>query len=317
MKIKSFFSLKNIKTILTVVCFICCCLFAQDFYKITLGFIANNSRDPLLILTMTVAYVFPVICFLFAFCNYYIKKFHRVISLVLSSITIVVSVGVLINIFQNIETYVSNNLLGVYQTLPSIIVHFPFDGIIVYALLISLQVLNIIAAIKVDGKIAKVKDELCEVSKLDIKILEYLPYAILCILSCLFAGLFVCGLSALSNILYDVKYIYLLLWYLLPCITLICLVFKFENKMKTKTIKVSYLVILISVNAIFALLYFIFEKFDPDFVVRIGKPLLPITFSISQRIEFLILIVTQSIGSLICLIKAVVILLKKPQTEVK
>ena len=58
-------------------------------------------------------------------------------------------------------------------------------------------------------------------------------------------------------------------------------------------------------------------KLDPDFVVRIGKPLLPITFSISQRIEFLILIITQSIGSLICLIKAVVILLKKPETEVK
>ena len=65
MKIKQFLSLKNIKTILTIIFFISTCLFTQGFYKAATGFVASKFENAHFILTMVVAYVVPVFCFLF------------------------------------------------------------------------------------------------------------------------------------------------------------------------------------------------------------------------------------------------------------
>ena len=84
MKIKKFLTLKNIKTIVTVILFIYTCLFTQGFYKATTGFVASKFENALFILTMVVAYVTPVIWFLFYFCNYYVKKCNRLFTLIYS-----------------------------------------------------------------------------------------------------------------------------------------------------------------------------------------------------------------------------------------
>lgn len=315
MKIKKFLTLKNIKTIVTVILFIYTCLFTQGFYKATTGFVASKFENALFILTMVVAYVTPVIWFLFYFCNYYVKKCNRLFTLIYSPIVTILSVGVLINIFQNIDVYVRNNLMGVYQTIPSLLFGFPFDCIIVHIVLIAVQVINIISVIKPESKIAKVRNELLDEGRLNINVLEYIPYALFAILACLFVGLFTCGLSALENIAYDVKYIYLLLWYLIPCLTLICVVLKFENKFKKKSSKLAHLLSLVGLNIVFLALFFVFEAIDPNFIVRVGKPLLPITFSVSMRIEIFVMMGTQGLACLILLVKSALIIFKKKATN--
>lgn len=315
MKIKKYFTLPNLKHILTIIMFVCVCLFTQGFYKATVTFVANKFLNGLFILTIVVSYLIPVICFYFYFCNYYVKKFHKVVTLVYSSVIIVLSVGALINIFQNIDVYVRNNLLGVYQTIPSPLFGFPFDCILVLSGLIVVQVLNIIAEVKKESRIAKIKNQILDSGRLNIHILEYIPYIILSVLACLFAGLFVCGLSAIENVLYDVKYIYLLLWYLVPCLSLVCIVLKFENKFKKEPNKLAHLLGLVGLNIVFLALYFVFEKIHPDFVVAIGKPLLPITFSVSMRIELFVMMGTQGLAALILLVKSALIIFKKKATN--
>ena len=315
MKIKNYLTLPRIKNILTIILFVCVCLFTQGFYKSTVTFVANKFLNGLFILTLVVSYLIPVLCFLFYFCNYYVKKFNKAVTLVYSPIVIILSIGALINIFQNLDVYVRNNLLGVYQTIPSPLFGFPFDCIIVLSVLIAVQVLNIIAAVKPEGKVANIKNAVLDAGRLDIHVLEYIPYAILALLACLFAGLFVCGLSAIENVLYDVKYIYLLLWYLVPCFSLICIVLKVENKAKTDSRKLAHLFSIVGLNVVFLVLYFVFEAIHPDFVVTIGKPLLPITFSVSMRIELFVMMGTQGLAALILLIKSALIIFKKKATN--
>ena len=311
MKIKNLLTFKNIKAIVTVIFFVAVCMFAQNFYKCTVSYIANNYVDGMFMPTMIGAYVIPVICFLCYFCNYYVKRFNKVATLIYSPIITIASVFILVNIFANISVYVSNNALGGYGCLPSIIIGFPYDMILVHVGLIVVQVINVLSVIKPECKISQFKEHLYTLDYFKINIFEYLLLAIISILTCLFTGLFVCGLSALGNIVDDVKYIYLLLWYLVPVFNLICLVFKFERKFTDKKVKVLYLLSLIVVNVVFASLYFIFEKLDPNFIVQIGKPLLPITFSISKRIELLIHLITQGIGCFLFLVKVPLVLLKK------
>ena len=315
MKIKQFLSLKNIKTILTIIFFISTCLFTQGFYKATTGFVASKFENAHFILTMVVAYVVPVFCFLFYFCNYYVKRCNRLFTLIYSPIITILSVGVLINIFQNIEVYARNNFLGVYQTIPSLLFGFPFDCIIVHIGLIAVQAINVLSVLKPELKVAKVREELLETGRLNITVLEYIPYALLTILAGLFAGLFVCGLSAIENVLYDAKYVYLLLWYLVPCLSLICIVLKFENNFKKDSSKLAHLLSLVGLNVVFLVLFFVFEAIDPDFIVRVGKPLLPITFSVSMRIEIFVMMGTQGLGSLILLVKSALIIFKKKATN--
>ena len=53
------------------------------------------------------------------------------------------------------------------------------------------------------------------------------------------------------------------------------------------------------------------KAIDPNFIVRVGKPLLPITFSVSMRIEIFVMMGTQGLGSLILLIRSGLIAFKK------
>ena len=311
MKTNTFLSLNKVKNIITLVIFISVCLFMQNFYKITLGWVANNFEGGMLLPTISIAYFVPILCFFFYFFNYYVKRINKIVSAIYSIVIIGLSTFVLINIFNNISIYVSNNSLGVYQTLPSILFGFPYDGIIVHILLILIQVVNLISVIKPNHKIALLKEKFYSLDYLKIRIGDYVVLVVVTLLSCLFAGLFVCGLSAFSNVFHDIKYLYLLVWYLLPVINLVCIVFRVENDFQTDKGKIKYLAYFIIINIVFMASYFLFEIIHPNFIVQIGKPLLPITFSISMRIELMLLIGVQSVGILIYLIKLLLIILRK------
>ena len=83
------------------------------------------------------------------------------------------------------------------------------------------------------------------------------------------------------------------------------------GKFKSKKAKVIYLASTIVINALFVLVFALLEKMYPNFLVYIGKPLLPITFSLSRRIEILLLIITQGLFAFITLVKLSVTLIKK------
>ena len=111
--------------------------------------------------------------------------------------------------------------------------------------------------------------------------------------------------KAISNIFYDIKYIYLLLLAVLPLMNLLCLLLKPESK------NIKSLIIPLAINIIFGLLMLIFELIDPSFMVNIGKPLFPITFSISIPIECFVLLLIMGISSLIYLAKIIYYTLKR------
>ena len=90
---------------------------------------------------------------------------------------------------------------------------------------------------------------------------------------------------------------------------------KFEDKFKKEPNKLAHLLGLVGLNIVSLALYFVFEKIHPDFVVAIGKPLLPITFSVSMRIELFVMMGTQGLASLILLVKSALIIFKKKATN--
>lgn len=294
------------KNLVTIVLFIISSLFMNGFYKSLSGFIANNFEYPLLMVTMLITYITPVFCFLFYFYNYYIKPLKKVVSLIYSVCVIILSIISLVLIFINFETYVNNNKLGVYGSIPSIIVQFPYDGIIVSVVLIITQIYNVLCVVRAKNKYAYLKENHYNLGYFKINLIEYLLMSVLAILALFTVGDFVCGLNSISNALYDAKYIFLLLWVLIiPTLNLLSFVFKVERKDITKKNKIIYLSSLILINIIFAVLLLVFEHFDPSFVVAIGKPLFPITFSISFPVELIILLVIQLISVIIDGIKLI------------
>ena len=312
MKTKKLLSFNNIKTIFTIICFIAVSLFTANFYKATVALIANKYQDAMTINTIVFAYLLPLIAFILYFANYYIKRFNKVVTLIISPILMIASIFALVNIFMHIDVYVSNNALGVYQALPSIIIVFPYDAILIHLGLVVSQVCHILIAIKPNHKIAEFKEKLYSLECLKVNIFEYVLYVVLGILTVLLLGLCLgSGLSSIANMFYDIKYLFLLLWFALPAINLILLFTKIERKFESKKAKSIYLLSTIAINALFILVFSLLETAYPNFIVYIGKPLLPITFSLSRRIELLLLMIAQGLFAFITLVKLSVTLIKK------
>ena len=297
---------------LTILLFLCACLFMHNFYKCLSGFVANNFDDGIMMITMIVNYILPVFCFLFFFYNYYIKPINKVVTCIYSVVVICVASFALYGIFQNFDVYTSNNSLGVYGSLPSIIIKFPYDGIVINILLIAVQVFNVITLFKPKHKYSYLKEQLYNHGYFKINLIEYLFYSILAILTFFTIGDFISGLRLLPNIRYDGKIIFLLLWILIiPLVNLISYVFKFENRINKISHKMTYLLSIIGINILFGLLFYLFETLDPNFIVSIGKPLFPITYSISFPIEIIALLLIQGISIIIGISKIILIKLKK------
>lgn len=289
------------------------CFYMYDFYKCLSGFIANGFREAKIMLPMILSFLLPVICFLFFAYDFYVKGVHRVAKIIYSSFVILWAGVNLGFIFSNISLYASNNRFGVYDSLPSIIVHFPYDMIIVHAVLLLLRVFNIICAIKTDTPPAVFQKSLKQSISLKLKIWEYLPFSVLSIVVFVFPGAAITAtFTALSNAFYDFRYIFLLLWVgFVPLLNLAYLVVKPEKLIKSKLACALTLGAGILLNIIFALLLLVFELTYPDFMVHIGKPLFLIAFSVSLPIEMGVILGIQALGTVVMIVKLIKVLIKK------
>jgi hypothetical protein len=284
-----------------------------DFYKCLSGFIANGFREAGVMLPLVLSFLLPVICFLFYFYDFYVKSVHRVTKIVYSAIVLVWGAINLGFIFRGLSLYVSNNRFGVYDALPSIIVHFPYDMIIVHSVLLILQVFNIFCAVKNDTPPAVFQSSLKNGEIFKLRIWEYLPFSVLAIVVFVFPGAAITAtFTSLSNAFYDFRYIFLLLWVgILPLMNLAYLVIKPEKLIKSKLATSLVLGAGILVNVIFALLLLVFELTYPDFMVHIGKPLFLIAFSVSLPIEMGVILGIQSLGTAAMVAKLIIGLVRK------
>lgn len=289
------------------------CFYMYDFYKCLSGFIANGFREASVMLPMVLSFLLPVLSFLFFFYDFYVKSVHRVAKIVFSSVVILWASVNLGFIFSNISLYASNNRFGVYDALPSIIVHFPYDMIIVHSALILLAVFDIFCAIKSDAPPAFFVKSLKQNGLLKLNIWEYLPLCVLAILVFVFSGAsLTASFTALSNAFYDFRYVFLLLWVgLIPLINLAYLVAKPEKLIGSKLGAGLTLGAGIFTNVIFASLLLIFELTYPDFMVHIGKPLFLIAFSVSLPIEMGVILGIQAIGTVAMTVKLILTFARK------
>lgn len=298
--------------VLTIILYICSALFMNGFYKCLSGFVANKFNDPFIMMTMIISYILPVFCFLVFFYNYYVKRIPRVVTLIYSTIVVGVALFSLGAISKNFALFASNNNLGVYGSIPSIIVKFPYDMIIVDMLLIMIQGINIFSCFSKENKITKLKNKLYNLGYLKIHLVEYLAFCILAILALFTVGDFICGLQSIGNMFYDIKYLFLLLWILIiPTLNLLSLVFQIEKREIFYKYKIIYLSLLIAINILFAVLLILFEIIDPNFVVNVGKPLFPIAFSVSIPIELFVILGIQAVSIIIDFVKLLIVILKR------
>ena len=303
---------------ITIILFVLCSLFMFNFYKTLSGFVANGFRSPLFMIPIFSSYLLPALCFLFYFYDFYLKKISKVARISYISVVLIWAITNLALIFNKISIYISNNKLGVYDTLYGIIFKFPYDGIIINIFLIAMQALGIVLIVKSNSNFAVRWEEHKSYGVFKLSTIEYLPLCILAILSFVFTGDAFNSLNAIENALYDPKYIYLILWVLIvPAGNLILLAFKPENRSIKKSAKITILSLGIGINVIFALLLFVFEKTSPNFIVYIGKPLFLIAFSVSMPIEMIILLSIGLISVIIYTIKLVLLFVVKSNMNEK
>lgn len=304
--------------IFTSILLLFACFFMYDFYKCLSGFIANGFREPTVMLPMVLPYLLPVICFFFYFYDFYVKSVHRVGKIIYSALVIIYSIVCLIFIFMNIKLYASNNALGGYDALPSIIVHFPYDMIIILISLILLQGFNLFTVFKPNATPSVFKSELASYGFFKLHIAEYLPLCVLGIVVFVFTGASITAtFTALSNAFYDFRYIFLLLWvFICPMMNLLCFIFKPENLPISRLKRALILGGGIATNLLFGALLLVFELTYPDFIVHIGKPLFLIAFSVSLPIEMGVILGIQALGTVAMIIKFIFTLTKNTYRKV-
>ena len=275
------------------------CFFMCDFYKCLSGFVANGFREPLVMLPMILSFLLPVICFLFFFYDFYVRKIKRTAKIVYSSFVIAYAAAMLALIFSNISLYARNNALGVYESLPSIVLRFPFDMIIVLFVLIFVQVFNIFSVFKPKNRVATALFSLRQEGTIKLSLAEYIPLSTLAIVAFIFTGSGITAcFSAFANVYYDARFFFLILWVsFIPLGNLLTLALKPEKMKISKRGKILTLEAAIAINAGFTLLFVILELTHRNFIVHVGKPMFLIAFSVSMPIEPALINLISLIGS--------------------
>ena len=292
---------KKTAYIITCLALFFCCLFMYNAYKCFNGYIANGFRYGLMMPTMISSYLTPVICFLCYFYNYYVKEFTSKGKWIYSSIIISLCLFNLFGITLNFDIYYRNNLLGVYESIPSIILAFPFDAIIFNIFLLIIQVVNILYLINKAPKcLLKLKELFSNQGLITIYQKTYGTISVLALFSFIFFADVLCAFQAIENALYDIKYILLLIWLMfIPLGNLLLIVLKPELRNISKTSKYKYLIYAIIVNILLLVLLLILELIYPSFMVDISKPLFPVTYLISIPFEVIVIIIIQISCSII------------------
>ena len=276
------------------------CFWMYDFYKCLSGFIANGFREPLVMLPMILAYFLPVFCFLFFFYDVYVKAIHPVVKTAYSVLVVVYAVADLVLILNQVGLYASNHALGVYDALPSILLHFPYDMILLLSVIALWQIFRLVAADRRGTKLHGLLEGLKQQGTLHLCVVEYVLLCVMAIVVFVFTGAAVYAtFSAFANAFYDVRYIFLLIWVMLvPMANLAVLTLRPEKMKLRKRTKTLVLSSLILANVLFAWLFLILEKTYPDFLVHIGKPVFLIAFSVSLPIEPCVIFGIMALGTL-------------------
>lgn len=303
--------LGKMKYFITMLFFLSVCFSLNIFYKSTLGLVANDFEEIDRHIAIILANFLPFICFLVYFYNYYIKKISKVSNVIYSVLVIGVSAFNLYGIFKHFSIFVSNSELGVYSSFPSLLFGFPYDVIIVSLGLILAQIYNLIVVFNPNFKYAFIKEEMYSLGYFKINIFKYLLVSVIGAYAFFCVGNVVGAFAAFENVLYDFKYLYLLLLFLLPCVDLLTYIFRVEDHFIGKKSKIIYHISHIGVNVLFILLFIIFEAIHPNFMVGVGKPLLPITYSISFPVETILTGVVLGISILINSIKIIKLAIEK------
>lgn len=278
--------------ICTAVLLLFCCFYMYDFYKCLSGFIANGFREAQVMLPMILAFFLPVFCFLFFFYDFYVGRIKPSVKACYSVFVILYAAFVLALIYSNISLYVSNSRFGVYDALPSIIVHFPYDMIIVLTVLAVIEIFNLTVLFGKLGRAKAYVEDLKLRGTVKVGIIEYIVLSVFAVVIFVFAGAAIYAVfSAISNVFYDARYLFLVLWVLfIPMGDLLLVTLKPEKAQISRRKSLLILGSGISANIIFGVLFLVCELTSPDFMVHIGKPLFLITFSISLPIEACILL---------------------------
>lgn len=283
------------------------CFYTYDFYKCLSGAIANGFRGAAHILPMTFAFLLPVLCFLFYFYDFYVRAASAVARVIFSAFAVVYAAVDLVLIFTNIEVYASNHALGVYEALPSIGIHFPYDMIVVFFTIVALNVFSVLAAIKPEMRAATYVNSVKKRGTLKLYIWEYLLLCVLAIVAFVFAGSAIYGaFSAFENAFYDLRYVFMIVWiFAIPMGDLILLAIKPEKMNIRKETKITVLSLAAFANVLFGVLFWILEITHPDFLVHVGKPLFMIAFSVSLPIEPAIILGSTAFCALVFVVRLV------------
>lgn len=283
------------------------CFYMYDFYKCLSGFIANGFREPLVMLPMILAFLLPVLCFLVFVYDFFVRAIHPTVKAVYSAFVALYAAVDLVLIFGNVGLYASNHALGVYDALPSILLHFPYDMIVLLSALLLLQVFNLAVGNRKGTRVGAFLTGLKQPGTLPVCLVEYLALCVLAIVVFVFSGAAItAAFTALENAFYDVRYVFLLIWvFAVPMANLVMLALKPERRLPKKSAKLTALGGWMGMNLVFGLLFLLAELTYPDFLVHIGKPLFLIAFSVSLPIEPGIILGIMALGTLVAAIRTV------------
>ena len=275
------------------------CFYMYDFYKCLSGFIANGFREPMVMLPMILAFFLPVLCFFVFFYGFYVRKLRRSTEVCLTVLVAVYAAAVLALILSNLGVYVSNNSLGVYDTLPSIFVHFPYDMIIILGAIFVTRIMKLKSLCTKPSRLGAAMSELNQRGSVHVGCAEYVWICVPAVFALVFTGASVCALfNAFENVFFDIRYVFLLVWTLaVPLGNIILITLKPEKMSLKKSTKLAVLGTGIGVNLAFAALFAICELTYPDFLVHMGKPMFLIAFSVSMPIEPLIIFIIMTVGT--------------------
>ncbi|MBQ2252201.1 MAG: hypothetical protein II329_04455 [Clostridia bacterium] len=283
------------------------CFYMYDFYKCLSGFIANGFREPHVMLPMILSFFLPVFCFFVFFYDSYVKELRPITKNVYSVLFALWAAVDLAFIISEFELYASNNALGVYDTLPSIILHFPYDMLVLLPLIFLWKIADIAVFSRNKTRAKAFFDGTKERGKVHLALIEYIALCILGVFALVFTASAMCAaFCAFENAFYDVRFVLLIVFVMIiPLANIIVLALKPERMNIKKGAKLTALGLLIGTNSVFGLLFLAAELTYPDFVVHIGKPLFPITFSVSLPVELVIIFATMLLGTVFATVRLI------------
>lgn len=263
--------------------------FMFNFYQALSGFIANGFREPERMLPIVSSYLLPVLCFFFWFYDRLVRPIGRRGCRCYGVIAGAWSLLNLILIFGRVGFYAQNHGLGAYGGFLGI--GFPYDALAVNVGIFALSVLLEFSLWRPQIFFAEWRHFLGRRDAFSLRSWEYLLLCLFAIPTLVFLGAFISGLGALGNGGLDGRYLFLLLWVLaVPLGNLLLLACKPHLRFSGSVSRGVVLGCGILGNLLLFALLLILEHGAPGFMIRIGKPLFMIAFSVSLPVEMLVLL---------------------------